>query len=112
MTMNDQDNGIYRYIMLNTSHLSQADALTLAYLSDPIDSGVTQTHEWIHSTGMHNGFLIRLSARHDAPDELRAHGLSEGLCNTLAFLAQSLNLSMIHFDSDADVLAGIPVYEW
>lgn len=61
---------------------------------------------------MHNGFLIRLSARSEAPGELRVLGLSDELCNTIAILAKSLNLSMIHFDSSADILTGLPVYDW
>lgn len=112
MNMSDHENELLRYIILSTSHLSQADSLKLSYLSDQIDSADTYTHEWIHSTGMHNGFLIRLSARSDAPGELRMLGLSDELCNTLAALAISLNLSMIHFDSRAHVLTGLPVYDW
>jgi hypothetical protein len=110
--MTDHENELLRYIMLSTAHLSQADALTLSYLSDQIDSMDTYTHEWIHNTGMHNGFLIRLSARTDALNELRMLGLSDALCDTLATLMTSLSISMIHFDSSADVLTGLPVYDW
>lgn len=112
MNMTVQENELLRYIMLSTLHLSQADALTFSYLSDQIDSMDTYTHQWIHNMGMHSGFLIRLSVRSDAPSEIRALGISDELCNTLALLAQSLNVSMVHFDSDADVLTGLPVYGW
>ncbi len=110
--MTDNNNAVLRYIMLSTSHLSQADALTLAYLSDPIESEEKHSHEWIHDTGMHNGYLIRLDARADALCELRALGISDALCETLALLKTSLNVSMVHFDSEADVLTGLPVYDW
>lgn len=110
--MTNNDNAVLRYIMLSTSHLSQADALTLAYLSDPIESADKFSHEWIHDTGMHNGYLIRLAARSDALGELRTFGISDALCKTLALLATSLNVSMVHFDSEADVLTGLPVYDW
>ncbi|WP_455916977.1 DUF5983 family protein [Pantoea agglomerans] len=109
--MEKNENALLRYIMLSTAHLSHQDALTLAYLSDPIDSAETCTHEWIHSTGMHNGFIIRLTARADAPGELRTRGISDALCSTLELLSRSLNVSMIHFDRDAEVLTGLPVYE-
>lgn len=109
--MEKNENTLLRYIMLSTAHLSHQDALTLAYLSDPIDSAETCTHEWIHNTGMHNGFIIRLTARADALEELRTRGISDALCSTLELLSRSLNVSMIHFDRDADVLTGLPVYE-
>nr|WP_160174229.1 DUF5983 family protein [Erwinia amylovora]CDM08077.1 hypothetical protein EAMY692_p10030 [Erwinia amylovora] len=110
--MTKNDNAVLRYIILSTSHLSMADALTLEYLSDRYESADKYTHEWVHDTGMHNGYLIRLSARPDAISELRTFGISDELCKTLALLETSLNVSLIHFDSEADVLAGLPVYEW
>ncbi|QEW34545.1 hypothetical protein D0N50_22765 (plasmid) [Erwinia billingiae] len=108
--MEKNENTLLRYIMLSTAHLSHQDALTLAYLSDPIDSVENYTHEWIHSTGMHNGFIIRLTARADALEELRTRGISGALCSTLELLSRSLNVSMIHFDRNAELLTGLPVY--
>lgn len=100
------------YSVTSCSARPTSAKLTLAYLSDPIESEEKHSHEWIHSTGMHNGYLIRLDARADALGELRALGISDPLCATLALLKTSLNVSMIHFDSEVDVLTGLPVYDW
>lgn len=102
---------IHSYIRLNSCHMSKEDAERFLYLSDPRQNKAKNSHKWIHSTGKPGNVLIRLSAQENAPARLREMGISEELCETVSVLARAMELAMIHFDSDADVLTGIPVYK-
>lgn len=100
---------ICRCAVISNAHMTHNDSEILESLS-PRLSGEDGANHWIHPTRY--GFLLRLSASTDAIAELRREGLSNDLCHVVTFLSENRQVSMIHFDADADLLEGFNVHNW
>lgn len=100
---------ICRYAVISNAHMTREDSETLDSLS-PRLNGEDGAFNWIHPTRF--GFLIRLSASADAIGELRKAGMSDNFCHIVTYLSEKSQVSMIHFDTDAELLEGFTVHHW
>ncbi|ORM71471.1 hypothetical protein HA48_15505 [Pantoea wallisii] len=100
---------ICRCAVISNAHMTHNDSEILESLS-PRLSGGDGAYHWIHPTRY--GFLISLSASTDAIEEMRREGLSDNFCHVVTFLSEKRQVSMIHFDADADLLEGFNVHNW
>lgn len=100
---------VYRCVMLSTAHMTSSDMSTLLVLSSHMTCREGSS-EWIHRTA--GGIIIRLNARTDAISWLKDNGLSQQICDILTILSERLRISLIHFDSDADVISGFTEHSW
>ncbi|HBH6890113.1 TPA: hypothetical protein KUM96_004375 [Serratia marcescens] len=104
-----QEPEICRCAVISNAHMTRQDAEILGSLSRHI-SGEDGGYNWIHPTTY--GFLIRTSARTDATAQLRRKDLSDDFCHVVTYLTEQCQVSMIHFDADAELLKGFPVHNW
>lgn len=100
---------ICRCAVISNAHMTQSDSEILDSLS-PMMSGEDRACHWMHPTRY--GILIRLSASSDTMGELRRAGLSDDFCHFVTYLTEQCQVSMIHFDADADLLKGFSVHNW
>lgn len=100
---------IFRCAVISNAHMTQVDSDILDSLSRHI-SGEDGGYNWIHPTTY--GFLIRTSARTDSIEQLRRKGLSDDFSHVVTYLTEQCQVSMIHFDADAELLEGFSVHNW
>ena len=98
----------YKVIALSTAHISKEDAAALdAAAADPEENMVMK-----RSTG----WFIKLYWEQDSNDQEtknrnRRHGVSAEIKDLLS-MAANAGFQMVEFDSDADCVAGIPIFDW
>lgn len=107
--INQPEPEICRCAVISNAHMTHNDSEILDSLS-PRLNGEDGAFNWIHPTRF--GFLIRLSASEDATEELRKAGVSDDFCNVVTYLSEKSQVSMIHFDADAELLEGFTVHNW
>ncbi len=100
---------LFRCAIISNAHMTRQDSDILDSLSHHI-SGEESGYNWIHPTT--SGFLIRVSARTDAAEQLSEEGLSDDFCRVITFLTEKSHVAMIQFDADAELLEGFNVHNW
>ncbi|WP_105609501.1 hypothetical protein [Cronobacter malonaticus] len=101
-------NESYKTAVIGTAHVTAKDSELLPVVCfDPLtDRGLN----WVHGTQY--GWIVRAGIRgNDWREELHEYGISkETISNTQAIL--DAGYDAVHFDSDAELVDGIPAWDW
>ncbi|CRJ41703.1 Uncharacterised protein [Salmonella enterica subsp. enterica serovar Typhi] len=99
---------VYKTAVISTAHVTAADSerLPIACFDPLTDRGLN----WVHGTQY--GWIVRAGMRgSDWKEELSEYGISkEAISNIQAIL--DAGFDAVQFDSDAELVDGLPAWDW
>ncbi|EGK0163508.1 hypothetical protein IOJ68_001051 [Salmonella enterica] len=98
----------YKTAVISTAHVTAADSerLPIACFDPLSDRGLN----WVHGTKY--GWIVRAGMRgNDWKEELREYGISEETISNIQTIVDA-GFDAVHFDCDAELVDGLPGWDW
>ena len=98
----------YKTAVISTAHVTAEDSeqLPIAYF-DPI---TYRGLNWVHGTEY--GWIVRAGMRDNSwADELRTFNISEAAIANIKMILDA-GYDVVHFDRDAELVDGMPAWDW
>lgn len=98
----------YKTAVISTAHVTAEDfeQLPIACFDPITDRGLN----WVHGTEF--GWIVRAGMRDNSwADELRTFNISEAAIANIKMILDS-GYDVVHFDRDAELVDGMPAWDW
>lgn len=98
----------YNTAVISTAHVTAEDSeqLPIACFDTITDRGLN----WVHGTEY--GWIVRAGMRDNSwADELRTFNISEAAIANIKMILDA-GYDVVHFDRDADLVDGMPAWDW
>ncbi|HDE1294094.1 TPA: hypothetical protein PCC20_004222 [Klebsiella pneumoniae] len=98
----------YKTAVISTAHVTAEDSEQLPIACfDPITD---RSLNWVHGTEY--GWIVRAGMRDNSwADELRTFNISEAAIANIKMILDA-GYDVVHFDRDAELVDGMPAWDW